>query len=394
MNEDERRALGASCRAFIQRHYSVDRMVESQLAVYEKLTDYRTGGDPDVLLCGYYGYGNLGDETLLSVIIRELRRRKPSVRICVLSANPRKTAAYHMVDAVNRFDFSGIERKMKKTKLFMFGGGSLLQDRTSNRSLSYYIHMLRLAKKNGVKIAIFANGIGPILREKNKKRVHDVLSLSDMLSLRDSRSWEFCKSCCSDKNPRLTFDPAILVSDEMVSASAGDFFVVIPKRTIPDSGEKLKNAVLHIKKNRGLRPVFVSLFAAEDRGYAENLAHDCDAECISFSDAEACISYLSQARFLVSSRLHGLVYATAACLPMLAFTDDTKLLSYMETIGLGERGEFSLVYHVKSDESLLSERLDELLGGEGAIRAHLRNNLSAWREMAQREFDEMIRLLN
>jgi hypothetical protein len=79
---------------------------------------------------------------------------------------------------------------------------------------------------------------------------------------------------------------------------------------------------------------------------------------------------------------------------MLAFTDDTKLLSYMETIGLGERGEFSLVYHVKSDESLLSERLDELLGGEGAIRAHLRKNLSAWREMAQREFDEMIRLLN
>lgn len=394
MGEEARRNLGAFCREFVQKHYSVDIMVESQLMVYKKIVPYKTGGNADVLLCGYYGYGNLGDETLLSVIIRELRRRDPSIQICVLSAKPRKTAAYHMVDAVNRFDLAEIERKMKKAKLFLFGGGSLLQDKTSNRSLSYYIHMLRMAKKNGTRIAIFANGIGPILREKNRTRVKETLSLADTLSLRDFRSCEFCKKCCPEKSPRLTFDPAILMTKADFDVPREDIFIVIPKKTAPDSEEKLKKAVLRVAEKQKLKPVFAYLFAAEDKDYTEKIARECGAECISFSDAEDCATYFSRTRFLISARLHGLVYATAGCLPMLAFTDDTKLFSYMETIGLGGHDDIPLVYGVKDGEVLLHERLETLSAREAEIRAHLQKNLSVWRGMAEAEFDEMIRLLN
>ncbi len=391
MSREERKTLGALCRDFICRNYSVDIMVESQLSVYRRLAEYKAGGDPDVLVCGYYGYGNLGDETLLSVIVRELRKRNPKIRICVLSAKPRETAAYHMVDAVNRFDLGAVQQKMKKSKLFLFGGGSLLQDKTSNRSLSYYLHMLRLAKKNGLTIAIFANGIGPILREQNKKRVSDTLLLADHISLRDTASLDFCKKQCPSVSPRQAFDPAILIENENTSSEKEALFAVIPKRTEPDGAALLKKGIRYVMETHAVKPVFISLFDAEDREYTEKIARELGARSLAFSDAKACIEYLSHMRFLVSSRLHGLVYATSAGCPMLAFSDDIKLFSYMDTIGKG----YDLPScRIGDSEEHLYACLDSLLAHETEIRDKLLCGLPIWRMIASAEFDALLGMID
>ena len=393
MNQEERSRLGAFCRECVREHYSVDAMVESQLAVYRKLSAYPLEGDPDVLLCGYYGYGNLGDESLLSVIIQGLRAHDPHVRICVLSAHPRETAKFHMVDAIHRFDPVEIRKKMKKTKLFLFGGGSLLQDKTSNRSLSYYIHMLRMAKRSGVRIAVFANGIGPIVREENRARVKDALALADTLSFRDVSSLALCREYCPEKNPRLVFDPVILETAVDMNVKKENFFVVIPKKTTSAGEESLKMTIGTMIKEKGLKPLFLSLFAAEDGEYAERLAREFDADHVLCRNAEVCKAYLSCARFLISSRLHGLVYATSVGLPMLAFTDDIKLLSYMETIGFGAQDEISLVCEDSEGIMALGERLNTLLASESEIRTYLLQQLPAWRAMAESEICEIVRLL-
>jgi polysaccharide pyruvyl transferase CsaB len=346
-----------------------------------------------VLLCGYYGYGNLGDESILSVIIRELRARDPRVRICVLSARPRETAAFHMVDAIHRFDLAGIQKKMKKTKLFLFGGGSLLQDKTSNRSLSYYIHMLRMAKKSGAKIAVFANGIGPVLREKNRARIRGALALADTLSFRDVASLDFCRAHCPEKEPRLVFDPVILETGVNTGAKRKCFFAVIPKKTTSAGEEHLKRAIAYMIQEKGLRPMFISLFDAEDGEYTKRLAREFDAEYALCREAEVCMDYLSRAGFLLSSRLHGLVYATAACCPMLALTDDVKLLSYMGTIGFGEGDDVSLACKDSDGEARLLECMDSLLANEAEIRAHILKNLPVWRAMAESELHEITRFL-
>ena len=145
--------------------------------------------------------------------------------------------------------------------------------------------------------------------------------------------------------------------------------------------------------DKGLKPLFLSLFAAEDGEYAERLAREFDADYILCRNAEVCTAYLSRARFLISSRLHGLVYATSVGLPMLAFTDDVKLLSYMETIGLGARDEISLVCEDSEGEGTLLERLNTLLTSETEIREHLLRQLPTWRAMAESEIYEIMRLL-
>ncbi len=382
MSGEEREALGARCRDFILQYFSVDAMVESQLSVYEALWQRKTDGTPDILLAGYYGYGNLGDEMLLSVIIRKLRERFPTVRICVLSREPEKTARYHMVDAVGRFDLAAIERSMQKNALFLFGGGTLLQDKTSSRSLSYYLYLLHLAKKKGMKTALFAGGIGPLLRPQNAERVKAALAMLDHISLRDEASFAFCEDACKRVKPYLTFDPVVLEKTEAKNAQKceknakkSDYFLVIFKKMSDKTLENLKKTVLWTVKTHTLRPLFVSLFDVEDLKLTEMLCNELGAEYRSVSDGKTLIALLRGARFVISARLHGLILATLAGTPMLACTEDEKLLSYLEI--LGERRGFS------------TEAVEKLLSEEDLIRASLLEGLPLWQEMAEEGFQAL-----
>lgn len=56
-----------------------------------------------VLLSGYYGFDNAGDDAVLFAIVQALRETMPDVDITVLSNQPEKTAAQLQVKAVNRW---------------------------------------------------------------------------------------------------------------------------------------------------------------------------------------------------------------------------------------------------------------------------------------------------
>ena len=68
-----------------------------------------------------------------------------------------------------------------------------MQDKTSTKSLLYYLQVLRMAKKYACRIALCANGIGPIIRAKNAERVREALMLADYISLRDDASLMFAR---------------------------------------------------------------------------------------------------------------------------------------------------------------------------------------------------------
>ncbi len=68
------------------------------------------------------------------------------MKITALSNNPSCTKEIYDIEAVNRFGIKGVVRAIKDCDLFISGGGSLLQDVTSTRSLLYYITLMKLAK--------------------------------------------------------------------------------------------------------------------------------------------------------------------------------------------------------------------------------------------------------
>ena len=83
---------------------------------------------------------------------------------------------------------------MKKTKVFLLGGGSILQDATSNRSIFYYNYIMKMAIRCHCKTMLYANGIGPITKERNRKRTIKLLNQIDLITVRDSDSAELLRS--------------------------------------------------------------------------------------------------------------------------------------------------------------------------------------------------------
>lgn len=392
-DEDKRKRLGERARQFILQHYSVEKMVASHLAVYEKITAYRTGGPPDIVVCGYYGYGNAGDDSLLSRIVDGIRKIHPSLRICVMSAHPRKTERLYLVDSVDRFRFLSVRRKLKDASLFLFGGGNLLQDKTSTHSLLYYTHMLRMANRSGAKIMIFANGIGPLTKAANIYRVKECLSYSDSISLRESSSFEFVRRLVPEKNVRLTFDPAIGVAPIRLPLPERPYCLVFPKKNAPDAADKLSYVMRYLRGRNGITPYLVSLYDGEDLEYCRRLSSKNDIDMLyPRSDAEI-VSLLAGAELVISSRLHGLIYATAAACPMMSFSDDGKLESYLDYIGFGRHSAIPCAADIYSDAEYLCMTADRILHRQSQIRDTLREGLPLWRTLSEYEFSEAVRLV-
>ena len=99
-----------------------------------------------ILISGYYGFNNAGDEAILRLMIDNLRARCPEAGLTILSHNPEDTARRYGVRSVNRMNPFLILREILHCDLLISGGGSLLQDATSQRSLLYYLSILNLAQ--------------------------------------------------------------------------------------------------------------------------------------------------------------------------------------------------------------------------------------------------------
>ena len=154
-----------------------------------------------ILISGYYGFDNFGDEAILSVLLSHLKGEN----ITVLSANPQKTSKSHNINSIHSFNTELIIKKLNDFDILISGGGSLLQNVTSNRSLLYYcglIYMFTALKKD---VVIFAQGIGPVNGFWGKLIVKNALKKCKFISVRDEKSLELLKSWGIDA--KLVCDP-------------------------------------------------------------------------------------------------------------------------------------------------------------------------------------------
>ena len=101
----------------------------------------------EIAISGYYGFSNAGDEAMLAAMIEVIGDLAPEAIITVISGNPDDTRRRHGVQAVHRLDVPAVMRLLKRSKLLISGGGSLLQDVTSERSLYYYLGVMWLARR-------------------------------------------------------------------------------------------------------------------------------------------------------------------------------------------------------------------------------------------------------
>lgn len=141
-----------------------------------------------LVISGYYGFGNAGDEAMLAAILEAILGVFPRADITVISGSPEETKRKHGVNAISRLAFWKIFKTLQNCDLLISGGGSLLQDVTSDRSLYYYLTLIKVAKMLNKPVMLYAQGIGPLQKESARKAVASVLNKVDLITVRDETS--------------------------------------------------------------------------------------------------------------------------------------------------------------------------------------------------------------
>jgi polysaccharide pyruvyl transferase CsaB len=158
-----------------------------------------------VVISGYYGFDNLGDEAILEQLCRELREIDPGIKICVLSQNPQSTSRKYDVESISRWSVTAIYNALGTCDLFISGGGGLFQDSSSIKSVVYYAFLFFLARLKRVSIFVYAQGIGPLKSDLSRFLTQASMSLAACISVRDKKSQLILKRWNLDSY--LTADP-------------------------------------------------------------------------------------------------------------------------------------------------------------------------------------------
>lgn len=353
MSEEERRASGKYNRALVIERYSIKRMADDALAVYKKVTPYQHYKHGEIIMSGYYGFGNLGDDSLLQQIVNSIRTLNPDSKITVLSKTPKKTAKTYGVKAINRFNFLTIINEMKHAGLLINGGGNLLQNKTSNRSLIYYIFIMKLAKRYGLKLMLYASGIGPLYGEKYKRMTKNILNEADIITLRENLSMdEICQLGVETKNISVTCDPAFYIqcADEnwvkYIMYREGlslnkKYFLIAPRnikdhhKNFPsDFTQRIIEACSQVSKKYKLDIIIVPLQPRDDMSFCKKIAQRTGGKIISGLNAAELAGLSKHMEFVASVRLHMLIYAISASVPVLAIDYDPKVTALFERMNL------------------------------------------------------------
>lgn len=299
-----------------------------------------------ILLSGYYGFDNAGDEAVLAALCQILTDRLGNVELVALSRQPAKTAAAYGIRAIDRWDKAALRAELRDAALFCSGGGSLLQDVTSVRSVWYYTSLMRLAQKQGVPTIVLAQGLGPLNTKLGRWLAGRALGGCRLLSWRDAASARLAAEILPPERTNL---PSYMVCDPVLlwqPAHIGDEPAEPTEQAA--TPEKGKIAALALRPWRTLqvaaaarlvrllrqaayRPVLLPFHLGEDERLAEQINAELAAQgdepaevwhCATPAEARAAVG---RADLLLGMRLHSLIMAAAQGVPAAAFSYDPKV---------------------------------------------------------------------
>ena len=357
-NPEKREMMGAKLYEKAKNTFSLQNMCETQLDIYRTILKRhdllkKTKLKYDTVIAGYYGFNNIGDEAMLEAIMHDLRACGDDIKTVVLSNNPMETRLLYETYSVKRINLIKIISLMKTSKMFMFGGGTLIQENTSTRSLIYYLGMIWIAKKIGLKIMLYANGIEPINKLINKKLTKEILNKADMITLREEGSRAELQNLGVNK-PQIvvTSDPAFNIKPcseteiENIFAAEG---INYHKPIIGFSVRKwygYKNYMEIIAKladytaeKYNACPIFLPMQHPDDLQITKLIVTKMNHKghiIKSKYNASQVMGITSRMDILIGMRLHALIFAVSLGIPVIGLVYEPKVQWFLEYIGIKE----------------------------------------------------------
>ena len=411
--------LGQSLFSRVKENYSLEAMGETQIGIYNKVLDNakQKKNGYDIIISGYYGFNNIGDDAMLMGIVDGIQKRRPGVRLAILSRAPEKTALTYRVNTFNRLNILKAMRLMRHAHLFIHGGGNVIQDSTSTRSLLFYLSITMLARMMDMKVMFLGNGFGPLIKPFNRRvsgRVlnnADVITVRERLSLGELSSLEVTKPLI-----QLTADPALLVTQPAADQEIDDIFesegIPIGSRYICFSVREYHSAPASIGKRRAMDeeyllaiaraaddfcnkynvlPVFLPTEYPRDVFQIEKvlkLMNTTGYIIRQRRQAPQTLGIVARMEMMVAMRLHALIFAANLGVPVIGIEYQPKIEAFINYIGQASAGRMENLEH----KSLLA-LMERVWDDRAAIRGRLLSTMVELREKAYDNVKITVKLL-
>ena len=366
-----------------------------------------------IMISGYYGFNNTGDEAILKSMVGAFKEKIPQIKITVLSQNPLQTSQTYQVKAINRLHLIDIMRCLRDTNLFISGGGGLLQDSTGKGwSILYYLGLILVAKTVKVPVMIYAHGIGPVNKQINKKLMKWILNKVDLITVRDKTSKELLENLGVVKpSIYVNSDPVFLLKKKNIKNiidrhpliqqlinSDNRPLIGVSVREYKGNGLDSKSifaqAADYLVENYQAKIIFLPLKFDEDVYSSEEILSlmKNKAEVLKIKlEPEELLSVLSRLSLLVGVRLHSIIFSSIANIPFVAFNYDPKVKYFVEDIGLSE-----LLLEIGEDISLknIQEKVEYIRENNDKIKDILLEKVNNLEEKALANNELVYKFLN
>lgn len=343
MSADERAALGDFCRRTAKEHYDIDRTAADTAAV---LSDTAREARPEILICGYYGAGNAGDDASLAAVAGRLAAHDPTAR---LTATVRGRCAGGIPAGVRMVrTLREIKKELKKSRLLVFGGGSLLQDATSLRSLIFYAWVLRTAERTGCPSVIWG-GVGPLTTRTARRIAACAVRRTDAVYARDSAAAaEFlslgARRVIPARDPAADTKPEDIPPELEKTLHRGRYIAFFPRSIAAlrrtggkRAGKKADDALFSALTGAAQRladdleavPVFAAM-SPEDDAVCRRMADVTGGRAIPAGALTpgGIVTLAAGADAVIAVRLHAAIFAYSAGVPTVIVDHDPKTAGF------------------------------------------------------------------
>lgn len=311
-----------------------------------------------ILISGYYGFNNIGDESILTAVVGSMREKLDDIEITVLSHDPESTAEKYAINSCDRKSIPAVLSAIRRCDLLVSGGGSLLQDTTSKRSILYYLFIMSAAKIMRKPFFIYSQGIGPINSKFNRRLTASVLKHASGIVVRDVSSKQLLIEIGLDGDGIVvTADPVLgvkpvgldkgkeILLQEGFKKQEGSViagFAIKERRIDSDFMAELEISMERLIREQNVQIVLIPFHYSEDMAAAAELERRlgerglADRVCTIRHKhlIEEMMSIIGNMDILVGVRLHSLIHAAIMGIPMIGISYDPKINSFLHSIGM------------------------------------------------------------
>jgi polysaccharide pyruvyl transferase CsaB len=290
------------------------------------------------LICGYYGEHNLGDDALLEVLLSQL----PGGWVPLVTAHDQALVRDRFgVETTDRRSLRGVLAALGRCEALVLGGGSLLQDATSFRSLLYYAALMLAAWLRGRPVILWGQGLGPLRHRRSRALVRALLPLASAISWRDGTS--AAQAQAWGIGAPFGSDPVWALPSRTWNGRGGP--IVLCFRPVHQLRGALWRPYLEAVERLAVAAdrevLWLPFHQDQDRGLLADLARQglIGAELAARSrelvvrTPEEAMAQFQQAGLVLAMRLHGLILAALAGSPCAALSYDPKVAAAAAAIG-------------------------------------------------------------